>query len=49
MASQKPVKIDAKSLENAENTWQSFMAISKYSTYGVCLLLFILWLWLVGF
>jgi hypothetical protein len=43
MAKHTQVKIDAKELERAENMWQSFIQISKISTYGVVAILILLW------
>ncbi len=49
MNTQNKVKVDAKSLEDAETMWQHFIAVSKVSTYAVCFILVLLWLVFIGF
>jgi len=48
MATQKKVKLDAKALEDAQNTWTNFMAVSKVSLYAACAILVLLWLFFIA-
>ncbi len=37
MAHQSPTDIDPEELKRAQDVWNGFTKIGKYSTYGICL------------
>ena len=48
MADHKPVKPQKAEVERAQNAWDSFVRASKLATYGTCLILVALWVFLIA-
>lgn len=42
MATNKKVSVDNKDIENAQSTWDSFVKLTKYSTYFVVIVLLLM-------
>jgi len=49
MADHKKVEVDQQQLAEANSLWDNFARLSKYSTYGVAIVLILLALYFVDF